>query len=397
MPFRQGVIAYARFRVHDGPRVVDSALLDALEEHALRPASVGTPPELQAGWTAGRHVYDTTYDAETIVFGERLLFGLRLDTNRVPASIRQAYVAMAQETLRGRQNGNGGGAGRRAAQEEAQERCREELAAGRHLRSRMLPALWDVSRHLVFVPAFSDATVNALAELFAVTFDARLEPLSAGALARERLETSGLRRDYEDLGPTPFTGAPPAAAGGDVPAVPWSHMGPEPKDFLGNEFLIWLWSQTEIGSATISTGEGEVAIAIDRTLDMECAWDVTGKQMLRANGPARLPEAVASLRTGKWPRKLGLVMAAGGEQWELSFQGDRFAVSGAKLPKPEETPASEREAVEGRLNTLDTLDRALVALFHQFLAERTGEGWPSERDTLRRWIRGGRTLAKVDA
>jgi hypothetical protein len=395
MGFRSGSVAYARFRVEGGPPHPGTELLEALAGGVLAAPPVGAPPEVQAGWTAGRHVLDRGFDAETILFGDHLLFGLRVDVNRVPEEIRRAYRALAETAMAP----DAGGAARRAAREEADEQCRRELAEGRHRRSRLVPILWDVPGRLLLAPAFGDTVVAALGDLFTTTLDGRLVPLSSGAMARETLETTGRRRDYEDAAPSPFTAPPLGAArdesaarprpgGSGAPIVPWAAPGPEPSDFLGNEFAIWLWERTETASAVIDVpGGGAVAVAIDRTLDMDCAWDVTGKQMLRASGPTRLPEAAAALRHGKWPRKLGLTLAAAGDQWELTLQADRFLVSGARLPKPEEAPSSAREHVEQRISSIAGLDRAIAGLFRSFLDQRFAGAWPSSRARMRDWIR----------
>jgi len=397
MPFRTGSVSYARFRVVNGPDAPGSDVLDQLAANAISPDSEGPPPEIKAGWVAGRHLMDQAFEPEVVMYGNALLFGFRIDTNRVPAEIRRAHRAMAESRLVDRAGGGptwsagSGAAARQAAREEAEDLCRQEVASGRHRRSKMIPVYWDVPRRMLLTPVFSDAHAEILRDLFAATFDADLETMSSGAIALHRLSAQGRTRDHEDAMPTAFTSPPPAAEaeGGhdpSTPTVPWAMGGPEPKDFLGNEMLLWLWARTELDAPMIETGQGEIGVVIDRALDMSCAWGVTGTQSLRGHGPARLPEAAAGLRIGKWPRKLGLMLAAGGEEWELTLQGDRFLVSGAKMPKPDEPPASDRELVEFRLASLDALDRALLALFDAFLAERMSSSWPSTRDRYRTWI-----------
>lgn len=380
MPFRRNAVSYARFHVEGGPAAVAAEVIEALQGHVLTPPSVGAPPEIQAGWVAGRHVFDEDFHPEAILFGDQVLFGMRLDRNRVPAEIRRAYFAMA-------------GTERRDASAHVDEQCRKELATGRHRQTRLVPVLWHVTRHVLLAPVFSDVVGQTLRDLFSDTFDARLDPLSAGAMAAASLTARGSSRDYEDLTPSPFT-APPAAARSEeersveVPGVPWSPAGPEPKDFLGNEFLMWLWARTELDDAMVDTSAGAVGIAIDKALDMDCAWNVTGKQTLRADAPTRLPEAGAALGLGKWPRKIGLIVAgAGGDEWTLTLQGDRFNVIGARVPAPPDPPESARELTEHRVASVEALDRTLVALFEAFLAARTGGTWTAERDRMRRWIR----------
>lgn len=404
MPFRHGSISFARFRLAgDVPTAADDALFDRLAEHTVQPPSVGAPPELQAGWCAGRHVFDASFDADTMLFGEHLLPGVRIDTNKVPAEIRKAYRAMAESAYA--MNSPTGVLSRsekQAAKEEAEARCRQELADGQHRSSKLIPVWWDLARRMIYAPCFSDASVTALNTLIFESFDATIDFASSGALAHEWLSEQGKTRDFDDAKPSRFT-PPPAHATNDdgrdlaTPAVPWALGGPEPKDFLGNEFLIWLWWMIEAEEGLISTNIGEIAVIIDAVLDMDCAWDATGKQSLRATGPARLPEARKALEFGKWPRKAGLILAHRGEQWSLTLQADRFLFTGVKLPKPEgdDAPKSPREEIEQRLNSLEQLDRTMLALYHAFLRTRFDPTWSGVRERISKWIRGERAAKSM--
>jgi hypothetical protein len=120
-------------------------------------------------------------------------------------------------------------------------------------------------------------------------------------------------------------------------------------------------------------------------LEMDCAWGVTGRQSLRGDAPTRLPEAAKALQHGKWPRRCGLIVAAGGRTFTLSLQGDRFAVSGATLPEIDDA-RSVREIIEQRVERLFELDDLLVALFDAFLRTRIGSAWPTVRGAMSEWI-----------
>jgi len=165
------------------------------------------------------------------------------------------------------------------------------------------------------------------------------------------------------------------------------------KDFLGNEFLLWLWWHIETNEGAVACGGSgnggsgaSMYLAMDKALDMECAWGVGGKQSLRGEGPARLREAGEALRMGKWPRKTGLLLSDGEHQWELTLQGDRLAVASASMP---EVPDAEspRELTEARLQLVRRLADAVDGLYHAFLSERTASGWPGKRDAIGQWIR----------
>ncbi|MCA9296021.1 MAG: hypothetical protein KC983_05875, partial [Phycisphaerales bacterium] len=201
MAFRTGTVAYARFSLDGNPPTqLDESVLETLATNRIRPTTVGAPPEIEFGWIGGRHVFDERFDREDVAFGDRLMIGMRIDTNKVPSEMRKAYRALAEQELAASSStGFIGRSEKRAARESADERCRAELASGRYRNSKMLPVLWDLPRRLVLAPAVSDASFKALGSLFDMCFDARLEPLSAGAMASQYASTHGLNSTYEDL------------------------------------------------------------------------------------------------------------------------------------------------------------------------------------------------------
>ncbi|MCA9289707.1 MAG: hypothetical protein KDA25_01175 [Phycisphaerales bacterium] len=406
MPFRRGSIGYARFAVvGSAPSAPDSSILEALAANVLRPTEIGAPPEIESGWVTGHHVYDTRFSIEENVFASDLVVAMRLDTNRVPSEVRRAYRAMAeQERAAASPTGIIGRSEKAAARDDADRQCHEELASGTYRRSKMIPVLWDLSRQIVLAPAFGDAVVTALRDLMFQTFEVRLVPISSGVHASETLRRQGRTRDYEDLRPSAFTPPPPSAEASPddpaddirIPRVPWIKGGPEPSDYLGNEFLVWLWWQTATNEGLVEAGGRTIPVAIDRQLDTDCAWDENGRQSLRATGPARMPEAMVALRAGKWPRKMGLMLAVDHEPFTCTIQGDRAIVSGLTLPKPEDAPESPRVLTEQRLDLLHTFDDAMTSLYDAFLTLRVGSAWPTMRERIAAWIREGIREGKRD-
>src|SRR6202043_136741 len=107
---------------------------------------------------------------------------------------------------------------------------------------------------------------------------------------------------------------------GEYPDYPWVAKGPEPKDFLGNEFLLWLWHEADHRTGTIKTeSANEITLYIDPALDLDFAYGKRGRAFLRGDAPSRMPEARDALRTGKLPRKAGLVLDAFRQQFTLTL------------------------------------------------------------------------------
>lgn len=429
MGFNSGRVSFCRFRVRgDAPSVVDDTALATFAEHAFRETEIGAPEEIEAGFTAGDHLFDTQFSFEKNAFGassDLLMASLRIDTHKVPAEVKYAYKRMNELAVaKGNPSGHASKSQKREAVELAQRQVHEDLAAGKYRRSKTVPILWDLAAQTLYCGAYGNAIVEQLTSRMRDAFNVALEPITAGSLAAETLRALGKDRDFEDVRPSAFTPAPRVAGapmeGRDaaIPLVPWVQaVSADTKDFLGNELLIWLWWVTENKEGLVdlpnATGKGSftIAVAIDRAIDMDCAWGVTGKQSLRSNSkpggdsddtnsggggigsdavmvaPTRLPEAREALANGKWPRKLSLILAdtADGKQWELSLQGDRWMVGSSTLPDSPETGAP-REYLEGRLALTRQLASTLDGLYSVFLRQRVASNWPAQRKAIREWI-----------
>ena len=81
---------------------------------------------------------------------------------------------------------------------------------------------------------------------------------------------------------------------------------------------------------------------------MDCAWEIGGKVTVRCDKPTSLAEADDALKTGKWPRRFGLIVSDGEHQWDLTIGGDTLNVSAALLPDITEAQ-TPREVIEQRL------------------------------------------------
>lgn len=406
MAFHSGRVSFTRFKVTgDAPKVVDETALGTLSDYKFKETEIGAPEELEAGFTTGDHLFDVDFTYEKNGYGDMLLFALRMDTNKVPADVKQAYKRINEKAAAG---GNPSGFATRVQKKEAtdmaNDQVREELASGKYRRSKTIPVLWDLKNEQLYCGALGNRVREMLAVQMHNAFNVELNPLTSGSIGWGILSEGGKQRDFEDTRPSAFTPPPPEATpdeenvGGpidlNIPVIPWAAGSFESKDFLGNEFLLWLWYMVENHEGMVNAKEPdgkpvEIALMIDKSLDMECAWAVRGKQSLRGDGPHRLPEAGRALMMGKWPRKFGMIIAeaSGGEsrQWELTLQGDRFDVSGAALPEIEETE-TERELIEQRVLSVRALAQTLDSMYETFLDHRFGGGWSNKRQTIREWV-----------
>lgn len=385
MGFASGSVSFRRFlAVGKQPRVIDQDLLDKLAAGALKPSEFGVPAEEEYGWSGGRHVFDGTFSFEHNVYADALHFALRIDTNKVPGELKKAWELMEEEAAAsGNPSGFASKGQKKDVKETVRQKIEEELRSGHFRRSKLLPILWDIPSQTVYCSA-SGKSFEKLAEIFHRTFGLDLQPVSAGSLGLRVSEGRGKRREYEDFRPTRFVSGPEGE--GQYPDYPWVAKGPEPKDFLGNEFLLWLWHEADNRTGIIDTEEaGDVTIYIDKSLDLDCAYGQTGRDVLKGDGPSRMPEARDGLRSGKLPRKAGMIIDAGRQQYTFTLNPEQMSLGAAKLPEVEDAEGP-RALFEERVTLLRDLCAAIDGLFDAFLKLRGSSAWEGHVNGMRRWI-----------
>jgi hypothetical protein len=384
MGFDSGSLSFRRFAViGDAPQAVDQQLLDKLSEHALRPSDLGAPEDIEYGWSGGRHVLDDQFTFENNVFADSLHFALRTDTNKVPSELARAYKLMEEDVLaRGNPSGFISKKQKKDAKDVAQRKVDEDLRSGKYRRSKLSPILWDLSAGMLYCNA-SIKIQEQLLEIFERTFGLSLQPLSAGSMAQRIAESKGRRRDYEDVSPTRFAVGPDGE--GQPAEYPWVAKGPEAKDFLGNEFFVWLWHQAQSHSGVISLGSSDASIFFDKSLDLDCVFGQTGRDGLRGDGVTQMPEALDALRSGKVPRKAGIILESSGAQYTLTLSAEALAAGSLKLPNVEEAE-NPRVLFEERISMLRDFTNVLENLYGAFLKVRFSSAWESQVTTIRQWI-----------
>jgi hypothetical protein len=388
MGFASGSINFRRYAVlgKDAPDMPSEKLLERLDELALRPGEIGVPEPIEWGWSGGRHVLDSRFSFEHNVYNDCLYFALRIDTNKVPGEMKKAYQVIEEEAVaKGNPSGFISKTQKREVKDTVSRKLDEDLKSGRFRRSKLLHVLWDLPNRTLYCAA-SNSDQEKLCEHFERSFGLTLQLLSSGTVALRKLESAGKRRDYEDLKPTRFVVGP--AGEGQSADYPWVSKCLEKNDFLGNEFLLWLWHEADNRTGIIATAEGDVTVMFDKSLDLDCVFGENGKDSLRGAGPTRMPEAIHAVRSGKAPRKAGLIMDAHSQQYTLTLGAELLAVSGLQLPNIEDAD-TPRAFFEERIDQLRDFSKASEALFDAFLKLRIGGGWETHVGAIRQWIHNG--------
>lgn len=391
MPFLHGSLSFSRFRVVGGsPKRLDDNLLDKFRGHVIGKGKARSDGE-EVGWLGGRHLLDREFDTDKNVILDCLHFGLRVDTSKVPPDLMRAYIEQEREALLKAHDGWKPARIRKEAIETAKQRAAGEMKDGRFRSMRQFPILWDTRSDVIYLGATQPAVQERFMSLFRDTFDKRVERLSAGRLAYDWAEVAGNARRIETAQLAKYV---PHERGNGHIEVYWTAADPASRDYLGNEFLLWLWWTVAEQSDVIHLpDETDASVLIVKQLTLECPWAETGKQVLTADGPASLPESRRALQGGKLPRKVGLVLHRDGSQYELALQAETFNVSGGVLPKLEK-PSGEpvrgdlREQAEERVEQVRHFSATLDALYHAYLAQRFSDDWARVQREIAAWVLG---------
>ncbi len=338
--------------------------LAALRHGRFRTIERAASEESSAGWVTAGDPTGESCEVEDLDAGGHWWLRFRVDAKKFPASKLQMEIANAERS-RGKQ---------------LSARERRELKD--HLHEQLLPGLLprtqfvDALVHRDLQSALLLSTSKAARETFAKLAK---EPLGL----EPKLQTSGefaIAKHGAEIGklqPTVFPGGGPRQLELATSA-----------DFLGQEFLLWLWWKWETAGGEFALRGGRIAgIAIDDRVEFAAGADETSL-VLRRGLTTRATEARAALRAGRVPSKVRLLVAEADRQWTVNLDGAAFALTSARLPDDSDGCESREDRLAERAANWFDLHGIVTELFEAFLHERLTT-WDETRSSMTAWMRGG--------
>ncbi|WP_394821291.1 hypothetical protein [Pendulispora albinea] len=178
----------------------------------------------------------------------------------------------------------------------------------------------------------------------------------------------------------------------------------EKRRFVGRDFLLWLWFESELFEGTLATKEhGEFGLWIERQITFSAGKTETTR--IKGSYPAGTREAKEALLRGKMPDAAGLHISWHEHQAALVFKAEQMALSGLSLPtvlgkegedgadpaipvprapRKRKTSREQEEIAESdeshesfyeRMRLTREVEEILEALYRDFLALRLGAAW----------------------
>lgn len=384
MAFLNGRVSFVRFALENMTQEPfgEETLLKLNENSIGHYGMTESQDGVTVGFNGGRHLLDSEISFENNIYDDTLHLGMRYDVDKIPSNILKAYTEIEIKALAA---GNPSGYPTKQQKEEAKDaalaRAQSEASDGRYRRMTMNPLLLDQQSHTLYCAATSANFLDRVGPLMRDTFGGDLHLVTAGRLAAGLATKFGLNLPSGD--PARFT---VFVEGQEEGAISWANPESQLPDVLGNEFLIWLWHKLATKSDTLPLADGtEVTVMMTRTLQLDCPKGETGRDQLNDVGPARMPEAMKALQSGKLPRKAGLILVRHDQQYELTLQAETFAVGSAALPKLED--CSGREAILARIEQIRHMTDTLDLLYAAFLQTRLGQGWGDNVGEIRNWLK----------
>lgn len=388
MPFLRGSLGFERFSVQGfDSQQFGEEHLEILTKFAAGQSETESAEEVQVGFLGGDHLFDQEFDLDKNVINNALHCAVRIDTNVIPSAIRAAWL---QIELAGRLKESETGflnkADRKEAKEAVQQRCEVESASGKYRKMQTVSFLWDLDQSQLY---FGGSTGNASGHCLALlerAFGVEFSHIGAGAVAHAWAVESDCYADLDDLEPVDFL------SGGSQSQHIWTNEFSQAPDFLGNEFLMWLWWMTENKTDTLALpDESEAVVMFTKTLALDCPKGETGKESITSESPVALPEAMTAIRGGKLPRKAGMTLISDGRQFDLVIQAESFGVSAAKIHLDEDEEFEDTDRIDAIRLLSDSIDQ----LFYAFLERRISDQWSSDLSEMTHWLGVAAPVAKV--
>ena len=390
MGFLSGSASFARYRITNDPTgVFGEEHLKLLSEHKIKSSGRNLYEQPSVGFLGGAHILDTKFDFEKNILEEAMHFAIRIDSCQIPGPIKRAWTHIELSgALKDNPSGRPSKVQREEARDAVEARCAEESKKGNYQKMTVIPILWDSATETLFVGNTSEKTIDFCLSFMHDVFELEFSKISSGKLALEFANSAETTAAVYDASPAPFH------PGTEGKVIWWNGMK-DNYDFLGNEFLLWLWWNWQINDGTILLNdESEVAGLFARSLSLDCPLGENGKETISSDSPVTLPEAVLAIRNGKLPRKAGLTLVRNGEQYDLALQAETFSIGSARIKQLGNDVAAADHF--DRIESLRQLVATLDLTFDVFCTARFSGEWAKELQKIQSWLTSDQAVKKTN-
>ncbi len=160
--------------------------------------------------------------------------------------------------------------------------------------------------------------------------------------------------------------------------------------YIGQDFLTWLWYYTELksGYCQDSTGQ-DCIVAFERRIAVQGGEGDSLDKAVSSGPRSELKEVKNGLQQGKKVQQARIRIEQDSLVWQLQLQAEDLSLSGFKTPKIS-LQTEEGEDPDGpfleKMYLLEKGIEILDTLFARFLSLRFSDSWEEERRAVSKWI-----------
>ena len=158
--------------------------------------------------------------------------------------------------------------------------------------------------------------------------------------------------------------------------------------FLGKEFLVWLWFESEVLEGQFEMPDGEkFELWFESQLTLESETAEQEITRMRGAAPSSTSEAHEALRRAKLPTQARVRIERGQQAFGFVIAAKSMTLTSATLPQL--IKEDEEERFYERMYLIEELEKMVDALYGRFLSLRLAPVWETQiLPMIRRWVDG---------
>lgn len=372
MGFINSSCSFTRFRIIDPvPASLVSEIPQRLQQFAFN--DIEELPEMRGfGWVCLDDMLDSQWETAPPFKGEFAVFSLRLDTRRIPAGVIKKHVALAikQEIT----------PERKFVSRERKKELRDQVLL--KLRQRFLPVpaefnvIWNIQTGEVWFASVQTKMLDLFQEYFLNTFELHLEQLTPYNLASALLPEDR-QAQLDSIQATHFTSSQPDNDSQPVDAI------------LGEEFLTWLWYQSDTAPDSFHDKEGkQFNVYMEQRIVVQGGQGQQRETATVSGSLSPLREARFGLGTGKKVARALIRLEQESLVFQFTLKAEDFSLGSLKTPKLD---AADRDDDPDalfleKLFLYETCLHLLDGVYKDFLKLRLSADWEREVADMGLWL-----------
>lgn len=156
---------------------------------------------------------------------------------------------------------------------------------------------------------------------------------------------------------------------------------------LGQEFLTWLWFQSEKHPDSFHDKEGAFQVSLEQRIVVQCGAGTSLETASISGSDSPMCEARLGLRTGKKVTRALIHFERDSLIWQLTVKADDFSLSGMKTPKVEKDEDDDPDALFlEKMYLTEICFGFFDACYQEFITRRLGSNWAQEVREIADWI-----------